>query len=34
MWKDDATAQDLLLAARANQEFVQGMTHDQFTKSI
>ena len=30
MWKDDATAQDLLLAARAIREFVQGMTHDQF----
>ena len=30
MWKDDATEQDLLLAARAIREFVQGMTHDQF----
>lgn len=30
MWKDDATAQDLLLAARALREFVQGMTRDQF----
>jgi uncharacterized protein with HEPN domain len=30
MWKDDATSQDLLLAARAIREFVKGMTHDQF----
>jgi uncharacterized protein with HEPN domain len=30
MWKDDATAQDLLLAARAVREFVQEMTRDQF----
>jgi len=30
MWKDDATAHDLLLATCAIREFVQGMTYDQF----
>ncbi len=30
MWKDDATAQDLLLAARSIREFVHGMTQDEF----
>ena len=30
MWKDEATAQDHLLAARAIRNFVQGLTHDQF----
>lgn len=30
MWKDDATAEDLLLATRAIRAFVQGMTQDQF----
>ena len=30
MWKDDATAADILLAAKAIQEFVAGTTRDQF----
>jgi len=30
MWKDDATAADILLAAQAVQDFVVGMTKEQF----
>ncbi len=30
MWKDDATAADILLAARAVQDFVAGMDREQF----
>jgi len=30
MWKDDATAADILLAAKALQDFVAGMSHDEF----
>ncbi len=30
MWKDEATAADILLAAKAVQEFVAGMSPEQF----
>jgi dGTP triphosphohydrolase len=30
MWKDDATAADILLAARSVQDFVAGMSQQQF----
>jgi len=30
MWKDDATAADILLAAQAVQDFVAGMSKEQF----
>jgi uncharacterized protein with HEPN domain len=30
MWKDDATAADILLAARSVQDFVAGMSKQQF----